>query len=107
MKYCSDCKHKYTMSQSPCTECRSFNKMEKGNPAVDLLEKVKEEINDLHKAHHIWLIDQNQLIDECSEIVDNHISELKGEKITEKVDCDNTDCRNCVNHNACDYENPN
>jgi len=46
MNYCSDCKHKYTMSQSSCTECRLFDKMEKGNPAVALLEKIITEIED-------------------------------------------------------------
>lgn len=46
---------------------------------IAYLEKIKAEINDLQKAHHIWLIDQNDLIDECSQIIDKHITELKGE----------------------------
>jgi hypothetical protein len=40
-------------------------------------------------------------------IIDKHISELKGEQKIEKVDCDKTDCNNCINHNYCDYEYPN
>ena len=46
------------------------------------LQKIKAEFKELQKAHHIWLIDQDILIDECSEIIDKHISEiseLKGE----------------------------
>ena len=30
--------------------------------------------------------------------------EKKDEEATTKVDCDNTDCNNCVNHKYCDYE---
>lgn len=41
---------------------------------------------------------------ECLELIIKHIEELKGERKTEKIDCNNTDCRNCLNHNACDYE---
>ena len=46
---------------------------------IEELEKIKAKIDNLKKAHHIWLIDQDVLIDECSEIIDEHISELKGE----------------------------
>ena len=35
------------------------------------------------------------------------ISELKEEQEIEKVNCDKTDCNNCINHNYCDYEYPN
>ncbi len=28
----------------------------------------------------------------------------KKQKENEKVDCNNTDCKNCINHNDCDYE---
>lgn len=37
-------------------------------------------------------------------IVEKRLSELKGEQKIEKINCDNTNCENCVNHNACDYE---
>ena len=50
-----------------------------GTPLAEELEKIKAEFSDLQKAHHIWLIDQYALIDECSEIIDKHIAELKGE----------------------------
>ena len=49
------------------------------NPIIEELEKIKAEFSNLQKAHHIWLIDQDALIDECSEIIDKHIAELKGE----------------------------
>ena len=41
------------------------------------------------------------------EIIDKHISELKEKPKIEKIDCNNTDCKNCLNHNDCDYENLN
>lgn len=28
----------------------------------------------------------------------------EGQKQPDKVDCKNTDCKNCINHNDCDYE---
>ena len=78
---------------SKCLECGYYDKekhycpfycqliRETLNEAISFeLEKIKGEIDDLQKTHHIWLIDQNALIDECSEIIDKHISELKGEQ---------------------------
>ena len=79
MNYCSDCKHKYTMSQSPCTECRLFDKKEKGNPAVALLEKLKAEIMGIGNWREITEVPNGYVV-ECLNIVDNHIAELKGKK---------------------------
>lgn len=80
MKFCSDCKHKYIMSQSPCTECRCFNKMEKGNPAVALLENIKAEIDTLRGCYNPHLKEKLILESDVMQIIDNHIAELKGEK---------------------------
>ena len=78
MRFCSDCKHKYTMSQSPCTECRCFNKMENGNPAVALLEKWKTEIQGLIDFEESCC-GNTTLGYQCLGVIDDKISELKGE----------------------------
>jgi Icc-related predicted phosphoesterase len=78
--------------------------------AIEELEKIKAEIEDM------WIKSAKDLKtgeviyenlcehSEVLEILENHISELKGEQKIEKVDCGKTDCNNCINHNYCDYE---
>ena len=84
MKTCKGCKH-YKRSERSGVKCcelglhESYCEKDKEDFAIEELEKIKAEIDDLKKALHIWLIDRDDLIDECSEIIDKHISELKGE----------------------------
>ena len=40
----------------------------------------------------------------ASEVVEKIEAWEKKQKENEKVDCNNTDCKNCINHNDCDYE---
>lgn len=39
-----------------------------------------------------------------SEALGEAIRLLKNEQSIDKVDCDHTECRNCINHKYCDYE---
>ena len=75
--------------------------MYNGIPLEEELKKIKTEIyREWEKQSEI--IGNGMLL--ASEIIENEISALKGKPKIEKIDCDNTNCENCVNHNACDYE---
>ena len=77
---------------------------------VKELEKIKTELNNKSFAYSLTDNFENDIVigvikvSDIEKILDNHISELKGEQKVEKVDCDKTDCSNCINRNYCDYE---
>lgn len=42
--------------------------------------------------------------DKKSEALGEAIRLLKNERSIDKIDCEHTECRNCINHKYCDYE---
>lgn len=69
-----------------------------------LIENIKSEILHFANVHcsgdDINIYDVFKVIDDCCEPSNSE----KTNKSETKIDCDNTDCNNCVNHKYCDYE---
>jgi len=96
-KDCWNCKNDYRYEKFPCDYCNSENindfwkpKDEMKDFAIEELEKIKEEIKKIRKSGYFISSDgqsggyyERKATDyesDVFEIIDNHISELKGEK---------------------------
>ena len=89
MNSCLECKH-YKRSERIGVKCcefglhESYCEKDKEDFAIEELEKIKAEIGkefvDLQDGSEEWRSYVNESVLSCYEIVDKHISELKGNK---------------------------
>lgn len=72
MKYCTDCKHKYT--NSTCDKCSKMDKYEKGNATIELLERMNLWIKDHYGDDYRY---DYKTVMAIADFIDYHINKLK------------------------------